>query len=272
MAARIDRRIGFIGGGNMAEAIIRGLLDAGLSLASEILVSDTRRERLTHLCGSFGVEAAESNAACATASDIVILAVKPQHMGAVLEGLSGAGAAGKLVISIAAGVTTAAIERALGRTAVVRVMPNTPSLIGEGMSIWARGSAVGEGDAEYVRCILRALGKEIEVEEKLINAATAVSGSGPAYVFYLLEAMEKAGEEIGFTAAQALTVATQTLIGAARLVESSGQRPEELRRRVTSAGGTTAAAVKVLDENDVKKSLIAAIKAAGARAEELSGI
>jgi pyrroline-5-carboxylate reductase len=151
-------------------------------------------------------------------------------------------------------------------------LPNTPSLIGEGMSIWARGSAVGERDAEYARCILRALGKELEVEEGLINAATALSGSGPAYVFYLLEAMERAGEELGFTAAQALTVATQTLIGAARLVETSGQRPEELRRRVTSAGGTTAAAVKVLDENGVKRSFIAAIKAACVRAEELSGI
>jgi pyrroline-5-carboxylate reductase len=271
MTARIDRKIGFVGGGNMAEAIIRSLLDAGLCLASDIRVSDPRRERGAHLHGSFGVEAVEANGKCVAMSDIVILAVKPQNMGAVLDELSREDNSGRLVLSIAAGITTACIERALGEeAAVVRVMPNTPALIGEGMSIWARGSRVGERDAEYTRCILSALGKEIEVGEELMNAATALSGSGPAYVFYLLEAMGKAGEELGFTAAQALTIATQTVIGAARLVETSAQHPEGLRRKVTSPGGTTAAAIRVLDEKGVRKSFIAAIKAACARADELS--
>ncbi|MEI6633594.1 MAG: pyrroline-5-carboxylate reductase [Chlamydiota bacterium] len=274
MTARIDRKIGFVGGGNMAEAIIRSLLDAGLCLASDIRVSDTRRERSAHLHGSFGVEAVEANGKCVAMSDIVILAIKPQNMGAVLDELSREGISpGRLVLSIAAGITTASIERALGgEAAVVRVMPNTPALIGEGMSIWARGSRVGERDAEYARCILGALGKEIEVGEELMNAATALSGSGPAYVFYLLEAMEKAGEELGFTAAQALAISTQTVIGAARLVETSAQHPDELRRKVTSPGGTTAAAIRVLDEKGVRKSFIAAIKAACARADELSKI
>ena len=193
MTARIDRKIGFVGGGNMAEAIIRSLMDAGLCLASDIRVSDVRHERLAHLNGSFGVEAAQSNAECVETSDIVILAVKPQNMAAVFGELSHASAAGKLVISIAAGITTAAIEGALRGAAVVRVMPNTPALIREGMSIWARGSRLGESDAGYTRCILNALGKELEVGEELMNAATALSGSGPAYVFYLLDAMEKAG-------------------------------------------------------------------------------
>lgn len=273
MTARIDGKIGFVGGGNMAEAIIRSLLGAGLCLASDIRVSDMRRERLAHLHDSFGVETEESNPDCVAACDIVILAIKPQNMGAVLDELSRSRDNGKLVISIAAGITTAGIERALGDgVAVVRVMPNTPALIGEGMSIWARGSRVGERDAEYARCILRALGKELEVGEELMNAATALSGSGPAYVFYLIEAMERAGVELGFNAAQALPIAVQTVIGAARLVETSGQHPEELRRRVTSAGGTTAAAVRVLEEKGVKKAFVAAIRAACARAGELSKI
>lgn len=273
MTARIDRKIGFVGGGNMAEAIIRSLLDGGLCLASDILVSDVRRERLAHLRGGFGVDVAESNTACAESSDIVILAIKPQSMAAVLEELSRARTDGTLVISIAAGITTAAIEGALGaKAAVVRVMPNTPALIGEGMSIWARGRGLGDEGANYTRCILRALGKELEVGEELMDAATALSGSGPAYVFYLLEAMEKAGVELGFSAAQALPIAIQTVIGAARLVETSGVRPEELRRRVTSPGGTTAAALKMLEEHHVRKAFVAAIKAACARAGELSRI
>lgn len=273
MTPRMDRKVGFVGGGNMAEAIIRSLLDAGLCLASDICVSDIRRERLAHLRNTFGVETSDANGDCIGPSHIVVLAIKPQNMAAVLEDIAGAGASGKLVISIAAGVTTAAIERALGdETAVVRVMPNTPALIGEGMSIWAKGSRVGERDVENARSILSALGKELEVGEELMNAATALSGSGPAYVFYLIEAMEKAGVELGFSAEQALPIATQTVIGAARLVETSGVHPEELRRRVTSPGGTTAAALKVLEEKGVKKSFIAAIKAACARADELSRI
>lgn len=273
MTARIGRKIGFVGGGNMAEAIIRGLLDGGLCLASEICVSDVRKERLAHLNSSFGIEAAEKNPACVARSDLVVLAVKPQNMGQVLAELAGDGVSGKLFLSIAAGVATETVERVLGGApAVVRVMPNTPALIGEGMSIWARGRHVTERDAEYARSILRPLGRELEVGEELMNAATALSGSGPAYVFYLLEAMERAGVELGFTSPQALLVAIQTVVGAARLAGTSGQHPEELRRRVTSPGGTTAAAIRVLEEKGVRKAFVSAIRAAAARAEELSRI
>lgn len=273
MTRGMDGKIGFVGGGNMAEAIIRSLLDAGLCLASDICVSDIRRERLAHLRGGFGVETVDANGDCVRLSRVVVLAIKPQDMAGALEDLARVGTSGKLVVSIAAGVTIAAIERVLGgETAVVRVMPNTPSLIGEGMSIWSRGGGVGERDVENARCILGALGKDLEVGEDLMNAATALSGSGPAYVFYLIEAMEKAGVELGFSSEQALPIATQTVIGAARLLEKSGVRPEELRRRVTSPGGTTAAALRVLDEKGVKKSFVAAIRAACARADELSRI
>lgn len=272
MAHSFDKKIGFIGGGNMAEAFIHGLLNGRLCLASDICVSDIRRERIRHLLDAFGIGAVGSNAECVDSSGLIIIAVKPQNMSEVLGGLSGLDTKGKLVLSIAAGIAIAKIEAALrGETAVVRVMPNTPALVGEGISLWARGRCVTDEDAERVKFILSVLGKEIEVKEGLMNAATALSGSGPAYVYYLLEAMASAGGQLGFPPGQALAIATQTMRGAVKLAESSGQAPEELRKRVTSPGGTTAAAIKVLDERKVKKAIVDAIGAACERAEELSG-
>ena len=272
MAGPFDERIGFIGGGNMAEAFIHGLLNAGLCLASDICVSDLKKERRAHLRNSFGVSAAGSNAVCVGSSNLIIIAVKPQNMSGVLAELSTLETGGKLILSIAAGTTIATIETALRReAAVIRIMPNTPALIGEGISLWARGRHVKDEDVERVKIILSALGKEIEVKEELMNAATALSGSGPAYVFYFLEAMAMAGEQLGFLPAQSLAIATQTVIGAIKLAETSRQAPEELRKRVTSPGGTTAAAIKVLEEREVKKAIVDAIKAACGRAEELSG-
>lgn len=271
MAHVFDKKIGFIGGGNMAEAFIHGLLNGGLCLASDICVSDPRRERIEHLRDSFGIGAVETNGECVDSSDFIVIAVKPQNMSEALDDLSGFDTAGKLILSIAAGITIAKIEAALRpETAVVRVMPNTPALVGEGVSLWARGRCVGDEDIERVKLILGALGKEIEVGEGLMNAATALSGSGPAYVYYFLEAMSAAGERLGFPPEQALAIAVQTMRGAVRLAESSGQAPEELRRRVTSPGGTTAAAVRVLEERRVKRAIVDAIKAACERAGELS--
>jgi pyrroline-5-carboxylate reductase len=272
MARAFDKKIGFIGGGNMAEAFIHGLLNAGLCLASDICVSDLKKERLEHLRNTFGVSAAGANAVCVDSSNLIVIAVKPQNMSDVLAELSAVETGGKLVLSIAAGITIAKIETALRReVAVIRIMPNTPALIGEGISLWARGSYVKDEDVEHVKFILKALGKEIEVKEELMDAATALSGSGPAYVYYFLEAMVMAGEQLGFLPAQALAIAIQTMIGAIRLAETSRQAPEELRKRVTSPGGTTAAAIKVLEERKVKKAIVDAIKTACERAGELSG-
>lgn len=272
MTRTFDKKIGFIGGGNMAEAFIHGLLNGGLCLASDICVSDLRRERIGHLRDAFGISAAEANAECLGSSDFIIIAVKPQNISEVLDEISGMDTAGKLILSIAAGITIAKIETALrGEAAVVRVMPNTPALVGEGISLWARGRYVEDEDIERVKLILEAVGKEIEVGEDLMNAATALSGSGPAYVYYFLEAMAAAGEQLGFPHDQALAIAVQTMRGAVRLAEDSGQAPEELRKRVTSPGGTTATAIKVLEERRVKKAIVDAIKAACERAGELSG-
>lgn len=273
MTQKIDMTIGFVGGGNMAEAFMRGMLNAGLCLSSDIWVSDVRRERLEHLRQLCGINVAESNADCVASSDLVIIAVKPQNMTGVLEELGGADLSGKSILSIVTGAATGLIETALEREVpVIRVMPNTPALIGEGVSVWARGKYAGEEDVARARSILGAIGTEIEVGEDLMNAATALSGSGPAYVFYLLEAMVAAGEKLGFTEDQAAQMAVRTVIGAGRLVEASGQTPHELRKRVTSPGGTTAAAIRVLDDKAVKKSVMAAINAACERAQELSEV
>ena len=271
MARAFDKKIGFIGGGNMAEAFIHGLLNARLCLASDICVSDMKKERVAHLRNTFGVSAAGANAVCVDSSNLIIIAVKPQSMSDVLAELSTLETGGKLILSIAAGITIAAIEAALRReAAVIRIMPNTPALIGEGISLWTRGRHVRDEDIEHVRFILRALGKEIEVKEDLMNAAAALSGSGPAYVYYFLEAMAMAGEQLGFLPEQALAIAAQTMLGAIKLAETSGQAPEELRKKVTSPGGTTATAIRVLEERKVKKAIVDAIKAACERAEELS--
>lgn len=271
MVKKHDRRIGFIGGGNMAEAFIHALLNAGYCLASDVCVSDVRRERLDHMRKTFGIRCAVTNAACADSSDLIILAVKPQNMCEVLRDLSGAKTEGKLYLSIAAGFSMARIEKAIGGSpGVIRAMPNTPALIGEGITLWARGRHVADEDMNYARFILGALGKELEVKEDLMNAATALSGSGPAYVFYLLEAMAEAGEGLGFTEEQALAIAIQTVIGAGKLAEATGEKPEEMRRRVTSPGGTTAAAMAMMESKGVKKAVVAAIKAACRRAAELS--
>jgi pyrroline-5-carboxylate reductase len=272
MARAFDKKIGFIGGGNMAEAFIHGLLKGGLCLASDICVSDLRGERISHLREAFGIGVAKANSECVDSSDLIIIAVKPQDMSEVLTELSGMDTAGRLMLSIAAGITIAKIETALRpESAVVRVMPNTPALVGEGISLWARGRYVTDEDVGRVKSILSVLGKEIEVKEGLMNAATALSGSGPAYIYYVLEAMAAAGERLGFPPEQALAIATQTIRGAVRLAEGSGQAPEELRKKVTSPGGTTAAAIRVLEEHKVKKAIVDAIEAACKRAGELSG-
>lgn len=271
MAKRLGKRMGIIGGGNMAESFIHGLLDAGLCLSSEIIVSDIRKERREYIEETFAVNVASTNTDCVEGSDLVIIAVKPQNMADLLRELSDAACEGKLFISIVAGVTLDRIEKALGgKEAVIRVMPNTPALIGEGISVWARGRYAGDRDAEVTRLILGALGKDLEVDEGLMNAATALSGSGPAYVYYLLEAMQAAGVTLGFTPGHSREMAIQTVIGAARLAETSGCAPKELRERVTSPGGTTAAAIRVLDSAGVKESVVKAIRAACRRAKELS--
>jgi pyrroline-5-carboxylate reductase len=267
-----NKIIAFIGAGNMGEALIRGLLAGRTAVPSQIIATDVRAERRDFLAKTFGVRAIDDNLSAVKAADIVVLAVKPQHVSEVLAGFKPAMSNRKLVISIAAGVTTARIERELGEgTRVMRVMPNTPALVGAGAAGVAKGAHATDDDLVTAESILGAVGICVRVEEKFIDAVTALSGSGPAYVFYVVEAMIKAGVAAGLEESLAKKLAIQTAYGAAKLLVESGEEPGSLRRKVTSPGGTTEAALKVMTQRELVEIFAEAMSAAEKRSRELSG-
>jgi len=276
--------IGFIGSGNMAEALIKGITTArrgatasqraGVYKPENIFISDIRPDRLDFLAKKYGVQKADSNAALAAKVDILLLSVKPQNMADALQSIKDAVGADTLVISIAAGIKVANIAAVLGDTAIVRVMPNTPALIGEGASaLFANDKA--KPMLEKAKSIFSAVGKTVVVDDEgLIDAVTAVSGSGPAYYFLLMEEMIKAAVELGLPEDAAKDLVLQTAKGAGILAieaDKNGESPSELRRKVTSPGGTTEAALKVLAEGKFGPLIEAAIKKAHDRSRELSG-
>jgi len=265
--------IGFIGGGNMAEALIKGVTAAGLYQSDDVFVSDIRNERLVHLSRKYGVCAVADNAELAEQVNIVVLAIKPQNMTEALESIRGKIQQDTLVISIAAGIRTANITKVLGDVPIVRVMPNTPALISEGASaLFANEKA--ELKLDDAIAVFSAVGKSVVVDdEDLIDAVTAVSGSGPAYYFLLMEEMIKAAVQLGLREDVAKDLVLQTAKGAAMLAveaDEGGESPAQLRRKVTSAGGTTEAALKVLAEADFSLLVAKAIKRACDRGKELS--
>lgn len=267
-----NKTIAFIGAGNMGEALIRGLLAGRSVVASQIIATDVRTERLELFAKMFGVRSMGDNVQAVKAADVVVLAVKPQQMGEVLAGFQSVMSKRKLVISIAAGVTTARIERDLGKgTRVIRVMPNTPALVGAGAAAVAKGAHATDGDLATAELILGAVGICVRVEEKFIDAVTALSGSGPAYVYYVVEAMINGGIAAGLDRALAKKLAVQTVFGAAKLLVESGDEPESLRRMVTSPGGTTEAALKVMTERKLVELFAEAMRAAEKRSRELAG-
>lgn len=267
----MESKVVFIGAGNMAEAIVSGMLAAEFCAPEKIIMTDIRPERLSGLADEYGISAAADNRVVENA-EIVVLAVKPQAMDEVLKEIAPVLREETLVISIAAGVTSARIEKILGgKHRVVRVMPNTPALVGQGASAIAAGTNADEADLEVTEAVLGCVGLTVRVEEKDLDAVTALSGSGPAYVFYLLEGMLAAAEQMGLDPATARSLALKTVEGAARLMEDSGEPAEALRAKVTSKGGTTAAAIQVLEEKGVKQAVVAALLAAHKRSIELSG-
>ena len=266
--------IGFIGGGNMAEALIKGIISAQVYSPSEVIVSDVRSKRLDYLASEYKVTAAENNTALVQRADVVVLSVKPQNMKDVLNEIKDSVKKDTLIISIAAGVTTAKIAGALGDVPIIRGMPNTPALIGQGASALYSGNASKEAMGQAQK-IFSAVGKSVAVEsEELIDAVTAVSGSGPGYFFLLMEEMIKAGEKLGLSSDVAKKLVLQTAKGAALLAESAdiqGETPAELRNKVTSPGGTTEAAIKVFAEKQFGELVTEALTAACDRGKELSG-
>lgn len=263
-------KLGILGGGNMAQAIVAGLLHQGTLGAADILVSEPLAQSRDAIM-KLGVSARWDNAGVAESCDALLLAVKPQIMGAVLDEIRPASTPERpLVISIAAGKTTAWIEARLpDGMRVVRAMPNTPLMVGAGVSVLAGGRHATTDDLRIAHSIFTAAGTVMELAEKHFDAVTAVSGSGPAYFFRLVELLAAAGTDCGLPSDAAQELALRTCIGAARLLEETGVSPQELRRRVTSPGGTTAAAIDSLDRDQLDRIMHRAVAAAAARSAEL---
>ncbi|HXZ86211.1 MAG TPA: pyrroline-5-carboxylate reductase [Myxococcota bacterium] len=262
----LPKSVGTIGAGNMAEAILRGLLRAGLS-ADQLCASDPDPER-RRAVRELGVHATESNAEVAERAEVVVLAVKPQQLERAAHTLPRDG--GPLYLSIVAGATSAALRRLLGAGArIVRSMPNTPALVGAGISAVASDSGAEPADLERACAILRAVGEVVQVPESALDAVTGLSGSGPAYVFLFVEALTEAGVREGLSTEIARALALETVHGAARLARETGEHPALLRERVTSPGGTTSAGLAALEAGGFRAALLAAVRAATQRSREL---
>jgi len=265
-------KIAFIGGGNMASALIAGLANK-LTDGANIHVADPHAEALARLHAQFGVSTAPAADTAVTAADAIVLAVKPQSMREVAAQLLPliAPARQPLIVSIAAGIRAADLSRWLGGYgAIVRCMPNTPALIGMGITGMVATAGVSAAQRQLADDILRAVGPTVWLDDEAkIDAVTAVSGSGPAYVFYFIEAMQQAAEEMGLSAEQGKQLALATFTGAAQLAAQSSEPVSLLRERVTSKGGTTYAALTSMEGSGVKAAIITAMKAAAARGKEL---
>ncbi len=263
-------KIAFIGGGNMGEAMLAAVLAKKLAAPAAITVSDVSPARRAYLKDRYGVAVTDDNAAAVRAKDIVVLAVKPQQIPEAAAGLKGNLPPSSIVLSIAAGVTVASLQAALGHRRIARAMPNTPARIGRGVSGWVATPEVDDAQKAQVRAILGAMGREIYFDdESYLDMVTAVSGSGPAYLFLFAEALTEAAEAIGLAPRDAGLLVSQTLLGAADLLSQSGEAPAELRQQVTSKGGTTARALEVLEAGGLRELVRQAVAAAYRRAKEL---
>lgn len=265
--------LAIIGAGNMAEAIARGVLRNKIIPSSAMTAADPSSARRELFTRDLGIRSVENAADAARGAKIVLLSVKPQSMADVLQSLATVIDTNTLIVSIAAGISTDFIAKHLGDKPwrIVRVMPNTPMLIGEGMSAISAGMNASASDLSRVRQLFESAGKVIEVDEDKMNAVTAMSGSGPAYFFLLIEHMIRAGEALGLTTEQSATLAKQTALGAAKLLATSEDTPAELRRKVTSPGGTTHAAITHMESNGLPQIIVDAITAAERRGKELGG-
>jgi pyrroline-5-carboxylate reductase len=262
--------IAVLGAGQMGEALISGLLRAGVAPA-EVTAAARRDDRARQLRDSYGIEVVGAQVA-AEQADTLVITVKPQDMGALLDQIAPGMSGDKLVISVAAGITTSFIERRLpGEVPVVRVMSNTPVLVDEAMSVISPGSYATEKHLRRAEELLAPVGKVLRIPESQQDAATALSGSGPAYVYFLVEAMVDAGILLGMPRSTALEMVNQAVYGAATMLRDTGQHPVILREAVTSPGGTTISAIRELERHGVRAAFLAAIEAARDRGRELGG-
>ena len=264
------KRIAIIGGGKMGEVIAGGIVGNMPVSPDHVTVADVVKERLDFLRGKYKVAINPDNRTAVKGADIIILAVKPQSMGEVLEGMKDLVDKKKLVISIAAGIPISFIEKSLGKKArIVRVMPNTPALVGAGATALAPGAGASGEDLAVATSIFDSIGITVNVKEDLIDAVTGLSGSGPAYFFIIVDSLAKGGVLMGLPRDIAYKLAAQTMLGSAKLALESGKHPMELRDRVTSPGGTTIAGIQALEEGGLRAALMMAVEAATLRSKEL---
>ncbi len=263
------KKIGFIGSGAMAEALIGGILHAGLVQPVQITVSDISQTRLDYMKEKFGIHTTLQMQDVVQGANILFLTVKPQIIPTVLTGIASLVGPTTLVVSIAAGITIQTLQDKMPGIPIVRVMPNTPVSVGEGMSVIALGEYAGEESGQLVLTLFAAVGKAIRMDESAMDAVTGLSGSGPGYAFVLIDALADAGVRAGLSRQHSITMAAQTLLGAAKMVLETGEHPAKLRDMVTSPGGTTIAGIHVLEQRGVRAAVSDAVQAATARSQEM---
>jgi len=265
-----EKKIGFIGAGNMAEAMIKGLLHGGTSTPQNIVVSDVRPDRLDFIEELFDVSVSEGNPDLVHRADLIVLAVKPQIMETVLIELVDHLDLSKLIISIAAGISLATIESHLKKDLrLIRAMPNIAALVLESATAICPGKHASHDDLKLAKAIFDSVGKTVIIEEELMDAITGLSGSGPAYLFLIIDAMADAGVKVGLSRDDALTLSAQTVLGAAKLLIETGEHPGRLKDKVTSPGGTAIAGLHTLEAGGLRTTLINAVEVATLRSREL---
>lgn len=265
-----NKRICFLGTGNMAESLISGLIESKISDKKSLTATDIRSERLKIISKKFKIAVSTNNIAPIKSSDIIIIAVKPKQIDNLLLEIKDNIKQNQLVISIATGITTKHINNYLPNVPVIRIMPNTPALVGEGVYVLCKGKYARRNHLDTVVKMLYSIGTVMVESEKMMNAVTAISGSGPAYVFYLAESMIKTAKELGFNNKKAEILVNNTICGAGKMLKTLSESPEILRNKVTSPGGTTECAIKYFEKNNFSEIINKAINLAKKRAQELT--
>jgi len=265
----MTKKIGFIGAGNMAEAIIKGVIDAGLYTADEIIASEVYEQRRKYIADKLGIDVHEDNSAVAKSTKFIVLSVKPQQIDEVLTPIKGILTKDHLIMSIAAGITLSKLESYVPACRFVRVMPNQPCMVLESASAFSRGSKATSADCAAVESVLKAVGISFEVKEELLDAVTGLSGSGPAYAYIIIEALSDGGVLMGLPRDVSTKLAAQTLLGAAKTILETGEHPGKMKDIVCSPGGTSIQAVRVLEDCGLRSALINAVEASAMRSKEL---
>jgi len=266
--------VGFIGAGNMGEVLIRGLIQSGKVKKTDILASDASPERLEHISKTYGIRTAASNVELVEHASIIIIAVKPQNIDDLLDELSSSSHEGHLFISIAAGITTEKLARKMHhKSGIIRVMPNAPASVLAGIAAVYPGSNVSPADLQRAIAIFECVGKAVVIKnEALMDVVTGLSGSGPAFVFLVIESLSDAGVQLGISRKEASLLAAQTVYGAAKMLLETGRHPSELKDIVATPGGTTFAGLKMLEKGNFRSTIMEAVEAATIRSRELGAL